>query len=92
MNYFKFYFVKGVDRRYPKRWHLSASPQTCVVQYFPIGDTRAVKKHIESLGFKPSKTYQTYGRGNCDRTLFIVFKNKADEASFIMHTHDGIEV
>jgi len=99
----KLYFTKGVDRRYPNRWYLTAHPDARVVQYWPIKEVYKAKEYIKSLGFKPAESHQcTYTYKSMysnkkikdynSRTLFIVFKNKADEASFIMHISDGIEV
>jgi len=104
----KYYFTKGVNRVYPKRWYLSAHPQAQVVQYFSRTDVSMVKLYIENLGFKPAKRYDTYvyydqmqalysgqsaKRTDRDlRNLFIVFKNKSDEAHFIMLTADGFGI
>jgi hypothetical protein len=97
-----FWFTKGVNRKYPNRWYLSAHPEAQVVQYFPRTDVRAVSHYIKSLGFKPGLLYQclTYydtragkWKKNYDnRNLYIVFKNKADEAYFVMLIGNGIEL
>jgi hypothetical protein len=96
--YKQYYFRKGLDLRYPNRWYLSAHPQTNCVQYWPVSTIIEVKRYIRELGFNPAEKYerlkdmwdiQKYDKKYNSRSLFIVFKNKADEAHFIMLVGDG---
>jgi len=86
-----FWLTKGVNRKYPNRWYLSAHPEAQVVQYFPRTDVCAVSHYIKSLGFKPGLLYQ-WKKNYDNRNLYIVFKNKADEAYFVMLIGNGIEL
>ena len=91
----KVYFTKGVDRRYPNRWYLSAHPKTQCVQYCAIKNVFE-GDYIKSLGFKLAKSYQNLPlvkiNDYTQRNLFIVFRNKSDEAFFAMTVSDGFEI
>lgn len=82
----KMYFVKGVNKRFPNRWYVCAHPQTDCVQQFYMTDIVRVRLYVENLGFKPCK--KRWG----ERKLYISFRNKSDEALFIMQIACGIEI
>ena len=99
----KVYFTKGVDRRYPNRWYLSAHPEAQCVQYWSIKNVFEARDYIKSLGFKPAESYRTSPNKSSsekiydyiphnERNLFIVFRNKSDEAFFAMTVSDGFEI
>jgi hypothetical protein len=82
----KVYFTKGVNIRYPNRWYLSADPYAQCVQSWPWTDVVRARLYIENLGFQPCiKRY-------LEKKLFISFRNKSDEAWFVIQIADGFEI
>jgi hypothetical protein len=80
------YFTKGVNRRYPNRWYLTAHPYAVCVQSWPWTDIVRARLYIENLGFRPCiKRWH-------ERDLFISFRNKSDEAFFVIKTGQGFDL